>query len=157
MDNKKQTKEPVTQMSEAAREARNAYTREYTREWRKRNPEKKKAADIRYWEKKALENQAGRTEKKERCIPSIPRYEAGSEKGALEVYSVKIDENIIAQWKAYCEIKGIPKGEATTRAICDYMSRHNFDTLNQYEEYKGRAEEIKQESKARKHARQNQE
>lgn len=35
-------------MSEAAREARNAYRRK----WAKENPEKVKAANCRYWEKK---------------------------------------------------------------------------------------------------------
>lgn len=38
-------------MSEAAREARNAYKRK----WAKDNPEKVKAATRRYWEKKAQE------------------------------------------------------------------------------------------------------
>lgn len=37
------------EMSEAAREARNAYKRR----WAKENPEKVKAANRRYWEKKA--------------------------------------------------------------------------------------------------------
>ena len=36
-------------MSEAAREARNAYKRK----WAKENPDKVKAATRRYWEKKA--------------------------------------------------------------------------------------------------------
>ena len=40
-------------MSEAAREARNAYKRK----WAKDNPEKVKAATRRYWEKKAQEAQ----------------------------------------------------------------------------------------------------
>ena len=39
------------QMSEAAREARNAYKRK----WAKENPDKVKAATERYWEKKAQE------------------------------------------------------------------------------------------------------
>lgn len=38
-------------MSEAAREARNAYKRK----WAKDNPEKVKAATRRYWERKAQE------------------------------------------------------------------------------------------------------
>ena len=37
------------EMSEAAREARNAYKRR----WAKENPDKVKAATRRYWEKKA--------------------------------------------------------------------------------------------------------
>lgn len=38
-----------TGRSDAARAARNAYARE----WRKKNPDKVKAANVRYWEKKA--------------------------------------------------------------------------------------------------------
>lgn len=38
-------------MSEAAREARNAYKRK----WAKENPDKVKAATRRYWERKAQE------------------------------------------------------------------------------------------------------
>ena len=38
-------------MSEAAREARNAYKRK----WAKENPDKVKAANRRYWERKAQE------------------------------------------------------------------------------------------------------
>lgn len=38
-----------TQISDAARIARN----EYAREWRKRNPDKVKKANERYWERKA--------------------------------------------------------------------------------------------------------
>lgn len=45
------TKEPKKAMSEAAREARNAYHAK----WAKENPEKVKAATARYWEKKAQE------------------------------------------------------------------------------------------------------
>ena len=41
-------------MSEAAREARNAYRRK----WSKENPDKVKAATRRYWEKKAQEAEA---------------------------------------------------------------------------------------------------
>ena len=41
-------------MSEAAREARNAYKRK----WAKDNPEKVKAYTRRYWEKKAQEAEA---------------------------------------------------------------------------------------------------
>ena len=41
-------------MSEAAREARNAYKRE----WAKKNPDKVKAANRKYWEKKAQEAEA---------------------------------------------------------------------------------------------------
>lgn len=40
-----------TTMSEAARAARN----EYKRRWAKNNPDKVKAANCRYWERKALE------------------------------------------------------------------------------------------------------
>ena len=40
-------------MSEAAREARNAYKRE----WAKKNPDKVKAANRKYWEKKDQEAQ----------------------------------------------------------------------------------------------------
>jgi hypothetical protein len=40
-------------MSEAAREARNAYKRQ----WAKANRDKVKAANRRYWEKKAVENE----------------------------------------------------------------------------------------------------
>lgn len=40
-------------LSEAAREARNAYMRDYN----KRNPEKRKAYLARYWEKKAKQSQ----------------------------------------------------------------------------------------------------
>ena len=42
------------QLSEEARKARN----EYYREWRKKNPEKVKQAQERYWKKKAKEMQA---------------------------------------------------------------------------------------------------
>ena len=38
-------------MTEATKEARN----KYKREWRKNNPEKVRAANERYWAKKALE------------------------------------------------------------------------------------------------------
>lgn len=41
-------------MSEAAREARNAYKRK----WAKENPDKVKAANLRYWERKAQEAEA---------------------------------------------------------------------------------------------------
>lgn len=41
-------------MSEAAREARNAYKRK----WAKDNPDKVKAANRRYWERKAQEAEA---------------------------------------------------------------------------------------------------
>ncbi len=41
-------------MSEAAREARNAYKRK----WAKENPDKVKAANRRYWERKAQEAEA---------------------------------------------------------------------------------------------------
>lgn len=39
----------ASKMSKAAREAKN----KYSKEWRKNNPEKVKAALARYWEKKA--------------------------------------------------------------------------------------------------------
>lgn len=45
-------KKPLV-ISDAAREARNAYKRE----WNKKNPDKVKAASERYWEKKAKEMQ----------------------------------------------------------------------------------------------------
>lgn len=37
------------------REAANAYNRAYMREWRKKNPDKVRANQRRYWTKKALE------------------------------------------------------------------------------------------------------
>lgn len=54
------------QLSDAAREARNAYhrewrrknpdkVREYIRRWRKNNPEKVREINRRYWEKRAAE------------------------------------------------------------------------------------------------------
>ena len=46
-----ETKKNKKTMSEAAREARNAYKRK----WAKENPDKVKAATRRYWEKKAQE------------------------------------------------------------------------------------------------------
>lgn len=45
-------------LSEAAREARNAYMRDYN----KRNPEKRKAYLARYWEKKAKQSQTATNE-----------------------------------------------------------------------------------------------
>lgn len=42
------------QLSQEAREARNAYYRA----WRKKNPEKVKQANEKYWKKKAKEMQA---------------------------------------------------------------------------------------------------
>lgn len=44
-------------MSDAAREARN----KYQREWAKRHPEQVKAAKARYWERKAQAAQAGKS------------------------------------------------------------------------------------------------
>ena len=44
-------KDKAKELSEAAREARNAYKRK----WAKDNPDKVKAATARYWEKKAQE------------------------------------------------------------------------------------------------------
>ena len=41
-------------MTAAAKEARNAYMRE----WRKKNPERAKAIKARYWERKAAELQS---------------------------------------------------------------------------------------------------
>lgn len=41
----------MIELSESAREAK----REYYRQWRKRNPDKKRESDRRYWEKKAHE------------------------------------------------------------------------------------------------------
>lgn len=52
-ENTVNTKKTKT-MSEAAREARNAYKRK----WAKDNPDKVKAATRRYWEKKAQEAEA---------------------------------------------------------------------------------------------------
>lgn len=52
-ENTANTKKTKT-MSEAAREARNAYKRK----WAKDNPDKVKAATRRYWEKKAQEAEA---------------------------------------------------------------------------------------------------
>lgn len=48
-------------MNEAAKEARRAYKRE----WNRRNPDKVKAAQERYWEKKAAEQAAGQEPQKE--------------------------------------------------------------------------------------------
>lgn len=45
-------------MTEEAKEARRAYIRE----WRKKNPDKLKAAQDRYWEKKAAQAQEASTE-----------------------------------------------------------------------------------------------
>ena len=44
----------MTEMTDAAREAQ----REYMREWRKKNPERVRAKNKRYWEKKAQKLQA---------------------------------------------------------------------------------------------------
>lgn len=46
--------EKKTEMSEAARRARNAYARE----WNRKNPEKVKAARARHWEKVAQQMEA---------------------------------------------------------------------------------------------------
>lgn len=40
-------------MDEEAKAVRREYLREYHREWRKKNPQKVKAATERYWMKKA--------------------------------------------------------------------------------------------------------
>ena len=56
-----ETKKPKKEMSEAAKAARNAYKRR----WAKENPDKVKAANARYWEKKALEAQAHEEGKKQ--------------------------------------------------------------------------------------------
>ena len=48
------TKPETVKMSDAAREARNAYKRK----WAKNNPDKVKAANRRYWERKAQEAEA---------------------------------------------------------------------------------------------------
>lgn len=40
-------------MSEAAKEARRLYMKEYLREWKRKNPEKVKEHNERYWERKA--------------------------------------------------------------------------------------------------------
>ena len=37
----------------AAKAARNAYAREYQREWRKKNPEKAKERELKYWARRA--------------------------------------------------------------------------------------------------------
>ena len=49
-----ETKKNKKTMSEAAREARNAYKRKWARE----NPEKVRAQQERYWNKKALQAEA---------------------------------------------------------------------------------------------------
>lgn len=43
-------------MSEAAREEQRKYKREYMRKWRAANPERVKANNARYWERKAAKN-----------------------------------------------------------------------------------------------------
>lgn len=42
-------------LSAAARDARRKYKREYMRKWRAANPDRVKANNARYWEKKATE------------------------------------------------------------------------------------------------------
>lgn len=42
-------------MTEAAKEARRAWRREYQKKWRRANPEKQKEYSERYWERKAAE------------------------------------------------------------------------------------------------------
>lgn len=48
-------------IEEQAREARNAYARE----WRRKNPEKARAANVRYWAKKAAKAAAREAEDKQ--------------------------------------------------------------------------------------------
>lgn len=43
-------------MSEAAKEAKRAYHRAYQKDWRRKNPDKIKEYQNRYWEKKAAKN-----------------------------------------------------------------------------------------------------
>jgi len=42
-------------MSDEARKAKNDYQRKYLKEWRKKNPDKSKEYQNRYWEKKFTE------------------------------------------------------------------------------------------------------
>ncbi len=51
--NEVKTKREVETMTEAAKEARRAYKRE----WNRKNPDKVKEAQRRYWEKRAAEAQ----------------------------------------------------------------------------------------------------
>lgn len=51
------------ELTKEQREEINKERREYKREWRKKNPDKVKAANERYWLKKAAERKA-REEKK---------------------------------------------------------------------------------------------
>jgi len=45
----------MSALSDAAKEAKRKYQREYARKWRKENPEKVKESHQKYWEKKARE------------------------------------------------------------------------------------------------------
>ncbi|MGO4268257.1 hypothetical protein AB4Z22_00170 [Paenibacillus sp. TAF58] len=45
------------QIEDRARQAKAEYMREYMKEWRKKNPEKIKESQRRYWEKKFNDNQ----------------------------------------------------------------------------------------------------
>ncbi len=55
------------EMSEAARQARNAYRRA----WNRRNKEKVRAANLRYWEKKALEAREGDADERKQTESEI--------------------------------------------------------------------------------------
>lgn len=52
-------------MTEAGVNARREYYREYKRKWNKENKDRVKAAQARYWEKKAALAAAAETEKTE--------------------------------------------------------------------------------------------
>lgn len=54
MNKKAESKQNTITLSDAAREARNAYRRK----WAKENPDKIKAATRKYWERKAREMEA---------------------------------------------------------------------------------------------------
>lgn len=46
-------------MSEAAREEQRKYKREYMKRWRAAHPDRVKAINARYWEKRANKNEEG--------------------------------------------------------------------------------------------------
>ena len=52
---------PASDLSEAAKQAR----REYKREWNRRNRDKVKAAERRYWERKAADSQEAKANEHE--------------------------------------------------------------------------------------------
>lgn len=49
-------------MTDQAKEARRAYNRAYKKEWNRKNPDKVRAAQERYWERKAQAMQASATD-----------------------------------------------------------------------------------------------